>query len=359
MGKVTISDVAREAGVALGTVSNALNHPEKVKAETLRAVNDAIRRLGYAPNQSARLLAGGRNPTFGLVLPRLNHGLSLQIANGASVEASRRGYGLLIATAQSDTKLEDTYTHYFLGTQMSGILVQTVGEDSPSPAASAGAIPMAYLDAQSSSAGYYVAADNRAQGALIASHAISIHASSIAVIGSAQPPHNARRLEGIFQTMELHPEIDLEVIEEGDPDLAADGYALGKDIAKRPAARRPDAVIGLTDVLATGAIAGILSEGLCVPQDIAVAGCDGNPLAWTGTVPLTTCAPTGYEIGRRGIHCLIDQIEAARSGLDRSQANGDNHQELVRPFMLMRTSTTGETAMQQNDIMGLNLGTYL
>ena len=64
MAKVKISDVAREAGVSLGTVSNALNHPEKLRPETLKLINETINRLGYLPNQSARQLAGGTTNAF-------------------------------------------------------------------------------------------------------------------------------------------------------------------------------------------------------------------------------------------------------------------------------------------------------
>ena len=73
MANVTIGDVAREAGVALGTVSNVLNHPEKVRPETIRQVAEAIDKLGYAPNQSARVLAGGSSRTFGLILPPVSY----------------------------------------------------------------------------------------------------------------------------------------------------------------------------------------------------------------------------------------------------------------------------------------------
>ena len=52
MARVRIGDVAREAGVSLGTVSNALNHPEKVRPETRRVINETIERLGYLPNQA-------------------------------------------------------------------------------------------------------------------------------------------------------------------------------------------------------------------------------------------------------------------------------------------------------------------
>ena len=118
MAKVKISDVAREAGVSLGTVSNALNHPEKLRPETLKLINETINRLGYLPNQSARQLAGGATKSFGLVLPRLDHGFSLQIASGAHNEARKHGYDLLIANADNDDILEDHYLRYFMGTRL-------------------------------------------------------------------------------------------------------------------------------------------------------------------------------------------------------------------------------------------------
>lgn len=355
MSKVTIGDVAREAGVALGTVSNALNHPEKVRAETLAAVNEAIRKLGYAPNQSARLLAGGTNPTFGLVVPQLNHGLSLQIASGASVEANRQGYGLLIATANDDADTEERYVRYFAGTQVSGVLVQ---QASTRPSAT-GRVPIVHLETVSDAAGYYVASDARAQGALIAGHLAALGIRRLAVIGATATDRLVQRLVGIERTMELHPEIELVVINEGTADLAAEGFELGRRLAELPTGERPDAVCGLTDVLAVGAIAGITQAGRSVPNDIAVAGCDGNPLAWGGNIPLTTCAPIGYEIGRRGIHFLLAQIEAAKTPAGRAELATENHQELVRPFMLTRASTVGASPLQATDAISLNLGTYL
>ena len=134
MAKVKISDVAREAGVSLGTVSNALNHPEKLRPETLKLINETINRLGYLPNQSARQLAGGATKSFGLVLPRLDHGFSLQIASGAHNEARKHGYDLLIANADNDDILEDHYLRYFMGTQMSGVMVQPMASPDWHPA---------------------------------------------------------------------------------------------------------------------------------------------------------------------------------------------------------------------------------
>ena len=168
MAKVKISDVAREAGVSLGTVSNALNHPEKVRPDTLKIINETINRLGYLPNQSARQLAGGTTKSFGLVLPRLDHGFSLQIASGAHTEARKHGYDLLIANADNDDILQDHYLRYFMGTQMSGVLVQPMAALDWRPAMTKMPVPIVHLDIHCAEPCYFVAADNEAQGRIIA-----------------------------------------------------------------------------------------------------------------------------------------------------------------------------------------------
>ena len=335
--RVTITDVAREAGVALGTVSNALNHPEKVRPETLQVINDAVTKLGYAPNQSARMLAGGQNASFGLVLPSLEHGISLQIANGANAEARKHGYGLLIANADNDDIQGDRYLRYFMGTQMAGIMVQPMSTYGWKPIAANTSIPRVYLDFHSTKPGYFVGADNIAQGKLIAEHALESGAKRIVVFGKDEFEKLGMRIEGIRQAMETYPDIQYEVIDEGSWNLARDGYAIGYRLASRPAAERPDFIIALSDVLATGAIAGIQAAGLSVPDDFKVAGCDGNPLAWSGNVPLTTIAPPGYEIGRKGVQYLMRQIENGRR--EDNDLPTENHQELVRPFLLARASS--------------------
>lgn len=348
--RITISDVAHEAGVALGTVSNVLNHPDKVSPETLELVKAAIDKLGYAPNQSARMLAGGHNASFGLVLPSLSHGISLQIANGANAEARKRGYGLLIANADNSSKVSEEYVSYFAGTQMAGVLVQPIHTHGWKPSIAMRSIPTVWLDCDSEEAGYFVGADAEAQGRLMAEHAVECGAHHVVVFGKDDLDKLGKRLDGINQTMDLNPDIALEVIDEGAWDSALDGYAVGYGLGKREASKRPDFIIALSDVLATGAIAGLQAMGLTVPDDIRVAGCDGNPLAWSGSVPLTTIAPPGYEIGRKGVQYLIKQVEEKRRVGNAWPT--ENHREFVRPFLLARASTgvNGVTDFADPDI---------
>lgn len=330
---VTITDVAREAGVALGSVSNAFNHPDKVRPETLKRIRDAADRLGYAPNQSARMLAGGRNRLFGLILPNLDHGVSLQIANGANAEARKHGYGLLIATAQTDEDIAHRYRDYFMGTQTAGILMQPPASTDWQPSSRLSGIPIAFLDVQCDAPGHFVAADNLALGELLARHAYKTGARRVAIVGNPSLNRLALRIEGMQRAFTTESDCAFEILGEGAWNSAHDGLGIGRQLAERPEDTRPDFIIALTDTLATGVISGVRAAGLRVPSDIRVAGCDGNPLAWTGPVPLTTVAPIGYEIGRRGVRQLVAQIEEG------PEDEPENHQELVRPFLLARAST--------------------
>ncbi len=372
MPQVKIIDVAREAGVSLGTVSNALNHPEKVRPETRRLIHETIERLGYTPNQSARMLAGRRARILGLLIPQMTHGFCLQIASGAQNEARKHGYGLIIANYLADETLEGRYLDYFRGTQLAGILVHAQ-TDVADDAGGAGDTPVVYLDTAGTGAGRYVIADCVAQGRLIAEHAISCGCRHVCVMGRAGTARLAERLAGIRAALAARPEIRLEVLDAGDWNESGDGFSLGNQLARRAPQDRPDFLIGLTDVLAAGAIAGILAEGLAVPDALRVAGCDGNPLAWGGAPALTTCAPAGYEVGRKGVQLLIEHFQAAeaaassgRPGRPATKGEPERRVEIVRPFLLARSSTRAdadslgaEAGARSSRIPETNLGAYL
>ncbi len=351
MAKVRIGDVAREAGVSLGTVSNAINHPDKVKPETLELINDAISRLGYVPNQAARQLAGTQSRVFGLALPRLDHAFSLQIANGAQAESHANGYDLLIASAGNDDLLENHYLRYFLGAHMAGVLVQPMATSSWKPTLDTPTIPTVYLDVHHQGLSNCIAPDNEEQGRLILEHAISCGASRVVVIGEARFTQLALRVRGICDAAR-EACIGVELIGRGDWNTAEDGFQIGRRLAQRESEHRPDFVIGLTDVLAAGAIDGIMAAGLAVPDDMLVAGCDGNPLAWSGSIPLTTIASPGYELGRLGVKHLLAQI----AGKELSESSYNQ----VSPTLIERASTCVSPERKLNvEQPDLNLAEYL
>lgn len=368
MSRVRIVDVAREAGVSLGTVSNALNHPERVRPDTRKLIEETIDRLGYLPNQSARLLAGGTNKVLGLVLPCLTHGCNVQIVNGARNEALRHGYDLIVLCANEDAEYEARYLRFLAGMQVAGALVQPIGDVERYEALGL-PVHMVYLGVRDvPNDALSVTPDFEAQGSVVAEHVLSRGAQHVAVIGEPDVPMRAQRLEGVRSALAVYEPERVELILEGRSHGSIDGVRLGSMFARRDPAERPDAIIALSDVLATGAIAGVQAAGRSVPDDIMVAGCDGNPLAWTGAVQLTTCSPAGYELGRKGVQLLIRTIEEAEeeqavvhvrvqgaSAMQEGRRGRPAAHEVIRPFLLERTST-GAAPLTGEDFEGFPTG---
>ncbi|MDQ1452852.1 MAG: LacI family transcriptional regulator, partial [Acidobacteriaceae bacterium] len=96
----TITDVAREAGVAIMTVSRVVNGGSYVSPATEKRVKAAIRRLGYTPNEAARMLKGQRARMIGLVVPDLADSFFATCANAVQQVAGTHGYMTLIVTSE-------------------------------------------------------------------------------------------------------------------------------------------------------------------------------------------------------------------------------------------------------------------
>lgn len=97
-----MNDVAREAGVSLGTVSNVLNRPESCRPETVQRVQGAVERLGFVRNLNARSLVGAASHTIGLNVFDLGNSLFVDIARGTQTVLRERGYQLVITDSEVD-----------------------------------------------------------------------------------------------------------------------------------------------------------------------------------------------------------------------------------------------------------------
>src|SRR5690348_1380880 len=98
--RARMSDVAQAAGVALVTVSRALNEPGKVSPDTLARVQAAVRQLGYVPDLTAGSLASSRSRIVGAVVPTLSNAWFADAMEGLAAELAPRGYQLMLAQSQ-------------------------------------------------------------------------------------------------------------------------------------------------------------------------------------------------------------------------------------------------------------------
>ena len=120
---MTISDVAREAGVAPMTVSRALNGHPSVKPSTMLKVRGAADRLSYQPNHAARILMGQRSNSIALVLPELKNPFFAVVADGVQSAARERGALVWVVSSNNDVRIEQNEIEKLLSYKVDGILL--------------------------------------------------------------------------------------------------------------------------------------------------------------------------------------------------------------------------------------------
>ena len=178
-----MADVARHAGVALGTVSNTLNNPDKVAEATRRRVLASIAELGFVRNDAARSLAAGSSSTVGLVLADLDNSFFVDIARGAESILRQHGMNLLIANTDVDPAREQRNLELFEESRVAGILIAPTPWV-PGRLPAIRSTPLVYVNAEAADPSYSaVVVDERRGGYLAARHLIDLGCTRLAFVG--------------------------------------------------------------------------------------------------------------------------------------------------------------------------------
>lgn len=305
-GRVGIKDVARLAQVSQGTVSNVLNHPDRVSKARREAVEQAIRTLGFVRHEAARHLRSGYSSTVGLLLlDAWNPGFT-DMARGVEDATTEQGLTVLISNSARDTEREKTYLRLFSEQRVAGLIV--VPHDQFAEGLHqirAGGAPVVVVDrAETGDHGMSVAVDDVTGGELAARHLIELGHRHIAFVGdeaAAVPVHD--RLTGVRKAVaECDADVRLDVIP---AELTVEaGRAVGERLAALPAGQRPTAVAAAIDLLAFGVLQTMLQHGIRVPEDISLLGYDDIPFTRQLSVPLTSVHRPHYDMGVTAAHML-------------------------------------------------------
>lgn len=127
--KVTISDVARLAGVSTATVSHTINNTRYVSGDTKEKVYQAIRQLGYTPDASARSFRTGKKKTIGFIVPDISNRFFGTIIESAENVLSDEGYHLIIANTKENMDREETNLRLLTAGLVDGLLIASTMED--------------------------------------------------------------------------------------------------------------------------------------------------------------------------------------------------------------------------------------
>ena len=127
--KVTISDVARLAGVSTATVSHTINSTRYVSGDTKEKVYQAIRQLGYTPDASARSFRTGKKKTIGFIVPDISNKFFGTIIESAENYLSAQGYHLIIANTKENMEREETNLRLLTAGLVDGLLIASTMDD--------------------------------------------------------------------------------------------------------------------------------------------------------------------------------------------------------------------------------------
>ncbi|MEN0024812.1 MAG: LacI family DNA-binding transcriptional regulator [Microbacterium sp.] len=340
----SVHHVAARAGVSLATVSNVLNHPERVAEATAARVRDAIAALGYTPNRNARALVSGRTRSIGLVVTSLRNSLFTDMVSGAQTAARAEGNTLLVTNSDNDLGAQAEHLAFMESTRVSGILLasMTTSREQVETVRKHG-LPVVYVNYEPTDVdACSVIVDNEQAGYVATTHLIEQGCRRIGFV-SARPDLQpvARRRAGLLRAIAEHPGVELVDVDAGDIDPPG-GTDAGVRIAAMAPADRPDGVLGVTDLLAMAVVTELRAAGIRVPEDIPVSGCDHNSIAWGGAVPLTSVTQHGEEMGAEAIALLLAELAEGPSHVHRTVVLGS---ELVpRESTLGRARAAGVQA---------------
>jgi LacI family transcriptional regulator len=326
----TIHDVARQAGVSAGTVSNVLNRPGYVAAPTRERVLAAIADLGFTPTSHARKFPAGRQRILGLALADLANPFFVDVALGAEAEAKTLGVGVVMIHNGEDAGRQQGNIDMLVQQRVHGIMIAPVLADEASlDRLDARGIPLVYVDrVAETSERCWVKTDDAAGGRLAAEHLLALGHTDIAFAGNLDTSLQVdRRYAGFAETLATSG-VTPRTIVTGSWGIA-DGRAAGAQLAALTG--RPTAVMCGNDLIALGLLLELARHGIRVPGDISIVGFDDLSWSEAATVPLTTVRQPREELGRRAVRMLLDEI-------DRGEAHEHRH-ELLEPELVVREST--------------------
>ncbi|BCY12060.1 LacI family DNA-binding transcriptional regulator [Actinoplanes sp. L3-i22] len=291
MGRTTVQDVAREAGVSVSTVSRALTGGT-VSAATRETVLEAANRLGYRVNRAARGLITGRTGNLGLIVPDLRNPFFADVAKGVSARARAVDHGVFIADTDEDpvAELEAIAT---LGRNTDGLLLCSPRASDAEILAAADPATTVLLHRRVPGMSSVVAdiADGIRQAV---EHLRALGHERIAYVpGPADSWAARRRVEALS---------GLSIAALGAVAPTFEGGLLAGDLLLAGPAT---AVIAYNDLVALGVLHRLAARGAAVPQQVSVVGFDDVSLAAMSHPPLTSVAVPKGRAGVVGLDLLL------------------------------------------------------
>ncbi len=313
--RVTMADVARQAGVSLMTVSRAINNKDGINADTRRRIQDIAEQLGYRPSLIARSLVTDRTGTIGLVVIDNANPFFSEVARGVEHAAYDAGYSVFLCNTEEDTQRERDVLRSLEEKRVDGIVLCSSRLDSDElRAALEGHSAAVLINRRLDDEQYATVLVDDRQGAHLATNHLLVrgHRAIGLLAGPARSFSSQQRTLGYRAALEA---AGITPLDAWNPDCLPTVES-GRRAAYDLLCARPDltALFCYNDLTAVGAMQACAQLGRRVPHDIAIVGFDDIPLAALVTPALTTCHVPMYDVGQAAMRRLVERISGCVSG---------------------------------------------
>ncbi len=304
----SIKDVAKAAGVSVGTVSNVLNHPDIVSAAAKQRVDDAIAQLGFVPSDTGRSLRAGKSRLVGVIVLNIANPFFSEAARAIENRLAMEQLYPMVCSSDGDPEKENSLLQQLASLQVRGvILVPSAQAATNIRVLQKRNIPLVLMDhAPISDDISTVSVDDRTGAAEAVKHLVDLGHRNIGFInGPIRIQQSQVRREGVLQARDAaSADIAITEINASSFESAAGSTAMETLLSAHPEVR---AVFCASDQLAIGAMRTIRHHAMAIPRDYSVVGFDDIPAAAELITPLTTVRQPMADLGRSAAELLLKE----------------------------------------------------
>ncbi|MCH4161006.1 MAG: LacI family DNA-binding transcriptional regulator [Bifidobacterium sp.] len=348
---VGVRDVAKSAGVSVGTVSSVLNNSVWVSDEIRSKVERAMKELGYVPNELARNLFRNRTDLVGVIVPTIAHPFFAELVEHLENHLSQHGLRVMLCSTNTQQRGEQEYVE-MLRRHMMDCIIMCAHTIHPSSYWESIGRPIVAVDRNLGGAIPNIGSDHVQGGRFVANALIKSGATHVVQVGaSADQLHDLEDLQSgmsriaSFPSLAHHVElirlltehgiavettVFTDMSHSGDLDTAADAiFEQFPDV---------DAIVA-PDTEAAVCLRRALAAGMRVPQDLQIIAYDGSSILLAAGMDITAVVQDFDQIAKRTVDRVLKEIESEHAPEQNDVNNPDVGTELV-PVSFMQGLTT-------------------
>lgn len=300
--KATMKEVAKLAGVGVGTVSRVLNNGS-VKESTRKKVEAAVKELNYQPDYYARGLKTNRTYTVALILPSVWHPFFSQWAFFVESYLENNSYKMFLCNSSGDSLKEQEYIQMVTQNKVDGIIGITYSDIDEYVSSN---LPFVSIDRYFTEDVIYVTADNAAGGRLAVNELIKRGAKHLAFIGGYQEtPNETKNRRKYFEIECTSKNVEYEVLDMLEP-ITGLRERIAQFLYENP---EIDGIFTINDNMAQEVCKILKIMGKRIPEDIQVIGFDGQRSRDGEPYLVSTITQPVEEMAKKAVELLLDVIE--------------------------------------------------